>query len=144
MNAWILHIKDYASKNNISYATALKDPNCSQSYKKIEGGKLKGLDPNKKTEILKYSDPNKALDNAIKYLKKNVTFALSTKKTKKYMVRRPDGKFLHFGSMEYEDFTKHKDKKRHSAYLKRTENIKGDWKKDKYSANNLARNILWK
>jgi hypothetical protein len=46
--------------------------------------------------------------------------------------------------MGYEDFTKHKDKKRQTAYLKRTENIKGDWKSDKYSANNLARNILWK
>jgi len=110
----------------------------------IEGGKLKGFDPNKKTEILKYSNPNKALDNAIKYLKKDIVFALSTKKTKKYMVQRPDGKWVHFGAMGYQDFTKHKDKKRQLAYLKRTENMKGDWKKDKFSANNLAREILWR
>lgn len=109
----------------------------------LEGGKLKDLKINKEKEILKYSDPNVALDNAIKYLNKNITFALSTKKTKKYMVRRPDGKFIHFGEMGYQDFTKHKDKNKQSAYLKRTANIKGDWKSDKYSANNLARNILW-
>ena len=143
MSAWITHVKNYASKNNINYSTALKDPNCSKTYKEINGGALKGLNPNKKIEILKYSNPNKALNNAIKYLKKDIVMGLSTKKTKKYMVQRPDGKWIHFGEMNFEDFTKHNDNKRRLAYLKRTENIKGDWKKDKYSANNLARAILW-
>lgn len=108
-----------------------------------EGGALKGLDPNKKTEILKYSDPKKAITNAIKYLNNNIVFGLSTKKDKKYMVQNPDGKWIHFGQMGYEDFTKHQDEKRRQNYLKRTANMKGDWKDDKYSANNLARNILW-
>ena len=144
MSKWISHVKDYCNKNNISYATALKDKKCSQSYKEINGGALKGLDKNKDTDILNYSDPDRVWDNAIKYLKKNIVIALSTRKNKKYMVRRPDGIWVHFGEMKFEDFTKHKDKKRQSAYLKRTENIKGDWKSDKYSANNLARNILWK
>ena len=108
-----------------------------------EGRGLKGSDPNKEKEILKYSNPDIVWDNGIKYLKKNIVIALSTKKTKKYMVQRPDGKWIHFGAMGSQDFTLHKDNKRRLAYLKRTENIKGDWKKDKYSANNLARNILW-
>ena len=112
-------------------------------YKIKEGGALKGLDPNKKTDILKYSDPKKAISNAIKYLKNNIVFGLSTKKTKKYMVQNPDGKWIHFGEMGYEDFTKHQDDKRRQNYLKRTANMKGNWKDDKYSANNLARNILW-
>jgi hypothetical protein len=112
-------------------------------FKIKEGGALKGLDPNKKTEILKYSDPKKAITNAIKYLKNNIVFGLSTKKTKKYMVQNPDGKWIHFGEMGYEDFTKHQDDKRRQNYLKRTANMKGNWKDDKYSANNLARNILW-
>lgn len=144
MSAWISFVKDYSTKNNMSYATALKDKNCSKSYKEMEGEGLKGLDKNKKKEILLYSNPDKALDNAIKYLKKDIVFAISTKKTKKYMVQRPDGKWIHFGAMKFQDFTKHKDKKRQLAYLKRTESIKGDWKKDKYSANNLAREILWR
>lgn len=144
MSVWISFVKDYCIKNNISYANALKDPNCSKTYKEMKGEGLKGLDKNKEKEILLYSNPDKALDNAIKYLKKDIVFALSTKKTKKYMVQRPDGKWIHFGEMGYEDFTKHKDKKRQLAYLKRTESIKGDWKKDKYSANNMAREILWR
>ena len=45
--------------------------------------------------------------------------------------------------MGYEDFTKHHDKKRRKNYLTRTKFMKGDWKRNKYSANNLSRNILW-
>ena len=32
---------------------------------------------------------------------------------------------------------------RRNAYLKRATNIKGNWKDNKYSPNNLAINILW-
>jgi len=45
--------------------------------------------------------------------------------------------------MGYEDFTKHKDEERRQQYLSRATNIKGNWKKNKYSPNNLAINILW-
>lgn len=55
----------------------------------------------------------------------------------------PSGKLVHFGQMGYEDFTKHKDKKRRASYLRRASKIKGDWKADKFSPNNLAMNILW-
>ena len=52
-------------------------------------------------------------------------------------------KWIHFGQMGYEDFTKHKDKKRQENYLKRTAAMRGDWKDNEYSPNNLSRNILW-
>jgi hypothetical protein len=124
----------------MNYGEALKDPKCSQSYKEIEGGKLKGLDPNKKTEILKYSDPNKALDNAIKYLKKNVVFAISNKKTKKYMVQNPDGKFIHFGLMGQKDYTLTRDKERQRLFKLRN----AKWaKQDKYTPGWLSYHILW-
>jgi len=45
--------------------------------------------------------------------------------------------------MGYEDFTKHKNLKRRQNYLTRSTNIKGDWKKNKYSPNNLSIHILW-
>jgi hypothetical protein len=45
--------------------------------------------------------------------------------------------------MGYEDYTKHKDPVRRQAYLKRATKIKGDWKDNKYSPNNLSINILW-
>jgi hypothetical protein len=45
--------------------------------------------------------------------------------------------------MGYEDFTKHKDPIRRHNYLTRTANMKGNWKDNPYSPNNLSRNILW-
>lgn len=66
---------------------------------------------------------------------------LSEKKDKKYKVIH-DGKTTHFGST-MEDFTKHKDESRRKSYLARAKGIKGDWKSDKYSANNLAIHLLW-
>ena len=105
-----------------------------------EGRGLKGSDPNKETEILKYSDPDKALENAIKYLKKNITFALSTKKTKKYMVQRPDGKFIHFGSFGQKDYTLTRDKERQRLFKLRN----AKWaKQDKYTPGWLSYYILW-
>ena len=59
------------------------------------------------------------------------------------MVQDPNGKWIHFGAMGYEDYTKHKDDKRRENYLKRASNIKGSWKQNKYSPNNLAINLLW-
>ena len=52
-------------------------------------------------------------------------------------------KWIYFGQMGFEDFTKHKDLKRRESYLNRTANMRGNWKDDLYSANNLSRNILW-
>ena len=45
--------------------------------------------------------------------------------------------------MGYEDFTKHKNEERRQDYLSRATKIKGNWKNNKYSPNNLAINILW-
>ena len=91
-----------------------------------------------------YSNPVIAKQNAKGYLGNDVRLYLSTRKDKKYMVLNDDGKYIHFGQMGYEDFTKHKDLKRRDAYLKRATKIKGNWKSDKYSPNNLSINILWK
>ena len=35
MNKWIMHVKDYAKKHNMSYRDALKNPACKASYKKM-------------------------------------------------------------------------------------------------------------
>jgi hypothetical protein len=91
-----------------------------------------------------FSNPSIALKNARKYLGKNVLLKLSDNQKKKYMVLNPDTKkWVHFGQMGYEDFTKHNDQKRRENYLKRTANMPGNWRTDPYSANNLSRNILW-
>ena len=69
---------------------------------------------------------------------------ISNRKNKKYQILNPENnKFVHFGSLAYEDFTKHKDLKRQKAYIIRAMNINGNWRPDKYSANNLSMYLLW-
>ena len=91
-----------------------------------------------------YSNPVEVFRKAKRYLGKNVNIKVSTRKNKKYMVYNPKtNKWVHFGSLGYQDYTKHKNKTRRQSYLKRATHIKGDWKNDKYSPNNLAIHILW-
>jgi hypothetical protein len=98
----------------------------------------------KRTEIFKYSNPLKAQENAIKYLGKDALLYLSTKKDKKYMIKNPyTGHWVHFGQMGYEDFLKHGSQARRQFYLKRSGHIRGNWRDNPYSANNLSREILW-
>jgi hypothetical protein len=98
----------------------------------------------KSKDILKYSNPKKVFANARKYLGKKVIIRLSTRDEKKYMVYNPtEDKWVHFGQMGYEDFTKHKDQERREDYLERSGNMHGEWRNNPYSANNLARNLLW-
>ena len=93
--------------------------------------------------ILKFSDPLEAARKAKIYFGEPNRLHFSTRKDKKYMVQNEQGNWIHFGAMGYEDFTKHMDENRRQAYLARSKNIKGNWKSDKYSPNNLAIHILW-
>jgi hypothetical protein len=94
--------------------------------------------------IEEYSNPKKVFRKAREYLGNNVDIRLSTNPQKKYMVFNPKtNKWVHFGQMGYEDFTKHLDLVRRSNYLTRSASIKGDWRKDKYSPNMLSRQLLW-
>ena len=94
-------------------------------------------------DLTNYSNPKKVLEKAKKYLGNDVNIDFSTRKAKKYMVKNPNGKWIHFGAKGYEDFTEHNDKTRRENYLKRASAIKGNWKADKYSPNNLSIHILW-
>lgn len=94
-------------------------------------------------DLIKYSNPERVKKNAIEYLGKDVKIYISNRPTKKYMVQDLDGKWVHFGEMGFQDFTKHLDKERQYRYLKRAMKIRGDWYKNKYSPNMLAINLLW-
>ena len=91
--------------------------------------------------LSKYSNIDVVNKNAKKYCNKKVF--KSTRKDKKYMLEDDNGHFVHFGQMGYEDFTKHKDPERRLRYLARATKIKGNWKKNKYSPNNLSIHLLW-
>ena len=49
----------------------------------------------------------------------------STRKNKKYMIMNDDHKYIHFGDLRYEDYTKHQDLERLNNYLSRATKIKG-------------------
>jgi uncharacterized membrane protein YvbJ len=94
------------------------------------------------SDINKVSNPAVVRKKFAKYKgSDNATISLSNKPDKKYKVIH-DGKTTHFGS-KMADFTKHGDEARRKSYLARSAGIKGDWTTNRYSANNLARNLLW-
>jgi Family of unknown function (DUF5754) len=92
--------------------------------------------------IWQYSNPHTVNNRAKKLYHKSVY--RSTRPTKKYMIWNPITKrWIHFGQMYYQDFTKTGDKDRRRLYLRRSGGILGDWKNDLFSPNNLSRNLLW-
>lgn len=95
--------------------------------------------------IRKVSNPIRVIDNAKKYLGPDSIILPSEKPTKKYKVYNPNtNKYVYFGSMSYEDYTMHRDKNRQQNYLKRSSKIRGNWRNNPYSPNNLSRELLWK
>lgn len=94
--------------------------------------------------LYKYSSPKQAQKMAHKYLGKTGKLYPANNPEKKYMVCDPvEKKWVNFGQLGYEDYTRHKNKTRRRNYLTRTAGMRGDWKSNKYSANNLSRHILW-
>jgi hypothetical protein len=93
--------------------------------------------------IWDYSNPLKAQQQAFKIYGANAVLYRSKTKNKKYAIKAPNGKMVNFGQMGFEDFLKHNDPVRRMNYLNRSAKIKGDWKDDPYSPNNLSRRILW-
>jgi hypothetical protein len=90
------------------------------------------------------SDYKKVYANWLKYRgDDDAEIYLSDRKDKKFCVVAPDGKTVHFGQKGYDDFTKHQNQQRRENYLNRATNIRGNWRNNKYSANNLAINLLW-
>ena len=97
------------------------------------------------------SNPEMVYKRAKKLYGDNIIIKESTRKDKKYMLLDNNtGKYVHFGSINHLDYTKylglygldvannHKER-----YLKRALNIKGNWKLNRYSPNNLSIHLLW-
>ena len=61
-------------------------------------------------KICEVSNPEVVLKQLKKYYGDEVDLYLSTSKHKKYMVFNEEGKKIHFGSMLYQDYTKHQNK----------------------------------
>ena len=95
-------------------------------------------------KLKKYSDPQAAQKLAYRYLGKTAKLYPARNTVKKYSIFDPhNNKWINFGQLGYEYYTRHRDKKRRRNYLTISKSIRGDWKNNKYSANNLSRKILW-
>ncbi len=95
---------------------------------------------NKAELVKKYSNPKKVKQLAKKYVGNDVNIVYSTRENKKYMVEDPTGKWIHFGQLPYEDFTKHQDEERRDNFKKRN----AKWaKQPKWTAGWLAYHLLW-
>jgi hypothetical protein len=95
-------------------------------------------------KLRQYSDPRIAQNMAYKYLGKTAKLYPARNSAKKYSIFDTRNKrWVNFGQIGYEDYTKHRDKKRRHNYLTRSKSIRGDWKRNKFSPNNLSREILW-
>ncbi len=102
-------------------------------------------DIDKYEELLKVSNPQKVVENAIKYLNNpDIKLYISTHKNKKYMLYDKEKIHkVHFGDINYSDFTKHNNLERREAYLRRASNLNGHRRDNKYSPNNRSINLLW-
>lgn len=111
----------------------------------MNNSKTYKIKPNKfKQTIKRWTTPRQAQKMAYKYLGKTAKLYPARNPEKKYCIYdKKNDKWINFGQIGYEDYTKHHDKARRKNYLTRTKYMKGDWKNNKYSANNLSRNILW-
>jgi len=90
-----------------------------------------------------YSNPRIVQRQAKLLFGKQALIYRSNLKTKKYFILDDHGKKVHFGAMGMEDYTHHNDEIRRDSYLKRSSKIKGNWKDDPYSPNNLSIALLW-
>ena len=91
----------------------------------------------KYADLLNVSNPNEVFQRATDL---GFYINLSTRKNKKYMIQRPNGKWVHFGDLRYEDYTYHKDDKRRQSFLFR------NWRwasAPKYSPAYLSFILLW-
>ena len=96
------------------------------------------------------SNPEMVYKRAKKLYGDNIIIKESTRKDKKYMILDNTGKYVHFGSLNHLDYTKYLElygldvaNNHKQRYLKRALNIKGNWKKNIYSPNNLSIHLLW-
>jgi hypothetical protein len=107
---------------------------------------------------LKYITPDAYLLTAKRYALKNNYNPdnLEFSKNPKYKLSYThNNKVVNFGNAEYNDYILYQyleknkivekgyAKQRRDLYLKRATNIKGNWKNNKYSPNNLAQYVLW-
>lgn len=96
----------------------------------------------KAKHLLEYSNPIQVSKNATKMLGKDVEVYISSRKTKKYMVQSPDGKWIHFGAMGYKDGTLNDADKENRIKRFKSRNFRW-YNSTKWTPAYLAAHLLW-
>ena len=134
-------IQEFINNNNNDFTITFR---IKESMEELDGGSKQKVNKSFTKKLRKYSNPQKAQRMAYKYLGKSAKLYPARNPVKKYSIYDPKNeKWTNFGQIGYEDYTKHKDKKRRKSYLTRSRGMLGNWKRNKYSANNLSIHILW-
>lgn len=91
--------------------------------------------------IEEFSDPEYVFNKAHKMFGDDIIIAISSRKGKKYMIKFPWHKeWIHFGSMGYQDYTKHMDNDRRDSFISRNK----DWAhRPIYTPAFLSFHLLW-
>ena len=97
----------------------------------------------KYNQLLTVSNPEIVYNNLQKYFGKPTKLYISSRKNSKYMIKTPNDKWSHFGSLLHRDYTFTRDKTKQKSYLARSGSLPGKWRDDKYSPNNISRSVLW-
>ncbi len=92
---------------------------------------------NKEKEILKYSNPQIVFQKFQNLYGGEIR--LSTRKDKKYLILH-NGKWVHFGQMGFQDYTKHLNSKRRDLFKQRNQKWSGA---GKYTPAYLSYHLLW-
>jgi len=144
-NKILHHLESHIEEGNADEEDYKQSKLIRKEIKKIVGTKvkIKATKIEKTDNLYKISNPKQAQINAYNYLGPAAILYKSNKPGKKYSILNPyTNKYIDFGS-DMEDYLYHHDVKRRDNYLKRSANIKGNWKNNPYSPNNLSRRILW-
>lgn len=100
---------------------------------------------NKRREVEKVSNPDRVYHNAMIFLSEfdDIELDFSTRLSKKYRIKGEftNDKWVHFGDMNYEDYTKHQDEDRRRKFLHRNKYWIQDY--DKYSPAWFSYYLLW-
>ena len=96
---------------------------------------------NDNDEIYKYSNPFLVQEKATELLGDYGTIYRSNRKGKKYAIYDPyNNKYIHFGSIHYEDYTKHNNDLRRSYFRNRNRK----WSNNPiFSPSFLSYHLLW-
>lgn len=140
----LLHLQEHIKSGEADSKDYIQSNLIKKEIKKLLNKILipvKDLDIN--DHLFYISNPKKAQYNAFKYLGPSAILYKSFKPNKKYKIlNQYTNKYIDFGS-DMQDYLHHQNENRRNSYLKRSSNIKGNWKDDPYSPNNLSINILW-